>query len=236
MNRRTVCVVRLSPLVPSVAALMLMLAAGRASAAVVLDQAYLDEGGTFGFGGAAAQTFTVGITGQLSRIELRLGRIGSPNGNFFAYVRNAQDISTGPNLGALTVSRSSLPFPIQPNTYIGLDFLSQDIHVNAGEQYAIIVDARDTPDVEWGLGETVQDSQGFPIGGYAGGHSMVGDSNGFNFVLLPYNPSHSNVVGLDYNFRTFVQPIPEPSTPTLAVIAVSTLLCRGPVRRRRPRM
>ena len=153
-------------------------------AAEVLDQAYLDEDGTFSFGGAAAQTFTVGITGQLSRIELRLGGIGSPNGNFFAYVRNSQDINTGPNLGALTISRSSLPFPIQSNNYISLDFLSQDIHVGAGEQYAIIVDARDTPDVAWGLGETFQ---GFPIDGYAGGHAMVGDSNGFNFVLLPYS-------------------------------------------------
>jgi hypothetical protein len=190
----------------------------------LVDQVYLDEDGAFGIGDVAAQTFTVGIAGQLSRIELRLGGTGAPTGNFFAYLRSATDhIIMGPNLGAVTVPRSSLPFPIQPDTYISLDFSSQDIFVNAGEQYAIIVDIGSMPGIEWGLGETVQDSQGMPVGGYAGGLAMVASSNGF--VPLPTNPSRPNVVGLDFNFRTFVQAVPEPSAllvwTLLSLIAVA---------------
>ncbi len=194
---------------------LLMLPGGIAIAADTLDQFYLDDDGSFGIGDAAAQTFTVGTTGLLSRVELRLGRSSGPDGTVVVYIRNAEmGISAGPNLGALTLPRINLPSPIQSDEYISLDFSSQEIHVNAGEHFAVIVDIRDTPGVEWGLGRTVQTPSGLPMGGYPDGLAFV--PAGSSWAVLPYNPSFPDTVGLDFNFRTFVQTVPEPST--LAIV------------------
>ncbi len=212
MNRRTTCLVLLSAFVQSIAAL--------ANTAVVLDQAYLDEDGDFGIGEVAAQTFTVGIAGTLSRVDLRLGVTSNPEGNVFVFIRNAEGHSPGTvtNLGAVTLPRIDLPFPIQHDDYISLDFSSQDIRVNAGEVLAIVVDIGDLPGITWGLGETVQSSEGLPVGGYTGGFALGGLTNN-----LP-------VIGYDFNFRTFVQTIPEHSTLTLTAGALLGLV--GYFRRR----
>ena len=191
-------------------------------AAEVLDQAFLGEDGDFGIGDVAAQTFTAGESGLLSRVELRLGGTGRPDGNFNVYVRSAETgFPMGNNLGALTVPRSTLPFPIRPNAYVSLDMSSQGIHVTAGDRLAIIVDIRDTPGVEWGLGRTVQ-AGGNAVGGYSGGLASVANSQS-GWAVLPFNPSLPDTIGLDFNFRTFVQPIPEPTTVASCFILCLTM-------------
>ncbi len=164
----------------------------------VLDQSYLDEVGAGGIGDERAQTFTPGITGVLTHVELRLGMSGNPDGSFLVTIRSAVDgWPVGTNLGAIALPRSVLPS--QPNEYISLDFSSEDIHVTAGERMAIVVNILGFPSISWGLGETLQDADLVPIGGYAGGDALARNtSSPTGWKLLVFSAPR---IGLDYNFK-----------------------------------
>ena len=198
----------------------------------VLDQAYLDEDLVGVAALFAAQSFTAGITGTLTRVELRLGVDAFPESTFSVLIRSAENTGfpEGANLGGITVQRSELPAPIQPNTYFSLDFTPDDIQVVAGERMAIVLDTKNKGGIAWGMGETLQDANSVPIGGYSGGLAFLSSSAGLDgtWVVFPHTAPR---IGLDFNFRTFVQPIPEPSTLALAALALLGLVAHRHRRR-----
>jgi hypothetical protein len=162
-----------------------------------------------GFGGTQnlAQTFTVGITGTLSEVDVSVERFAfqPPTGTLILQIR----ATTGgvPAADPSFLLQASVPesaLPLAPNYgFVSFDVSSAGLHVTQGEQLAIVLLAPNFANpVSW-IGV-----QGNP---YPAGGSFVEQEP--NFGWLPLVPTS------DLGFRTFVATVPEPSTLIMAGLA-----------------
>jgi hypothetical protein len=202
-----------------------------ATAADELDQSYngfTTTLGLIGLGGAQelhrAQTFNVGLTGTLTRIETPV----TQGGTSFPLIAEIRTTTAGvpdaPNgganvLGTVVIPASSIPVyippippePIAPQAFVEIDFSSQAIHVTAGQSLALVLRTDDPSNFayQWDM---------VNLGEYAGGGAFLS----LDGVWQAENPS------VDHRFRTFVQ-IPEPSA-SLLTLAFALI---GVIQRRR---
>lgn len=163
---------------------------------------------------ARAQTFTVGISGTLSRVRLATAQGGlQPGIELTLDVRPTDEAGTplldpGSALGSLVVDAT-----LFPSTQIDLwdfDFASQAIPVVAGQQLAIVARSNLAFDEEGSLGLAVE------LGGaYAAGEAWVGTSSW----------SLQDGGGVDWIFETWVE-APEPEGATLAALLALYALSR----------
>lgn len=198
-----------------------------AHAVPILDQASIPETGAiplpnegFGPGGIAvlSQTFTAGLSGTLTRIDLAL--VGSPferaDGGFTVSLRTPAsvelfsaylDYSTPPNV--FGASWTDIP---------SFDLSAAAIAVAVGQQFWIVVSAdavQDPSGVSW-----LHGAGGAPLS-YAGGAGYV------SFFGGP-----PTATGRDMGFRTYVDTaVPEPATWALMLAGFG--LAGGALRRRR---
>jgi PEP-CTERM motif len=205
------------PIVPVVGVTLLLLNTGiRAShAAGVLDQQLNpasyppDDLVSAGFGGTQnlAQTFTVGITGTLSEVDVSVERFAfnPPTGTLYLQIRT----TTGgvPAADPSFVLQASVPesaLPIAGNYgFVPFDVSSAGLQVTPGEQLAIVLLAPNFANpVSW-IG--VQ-GDFYPAGG-----AFVEQEPDFGWI--------SSGSGIDYGFQTFVATVPEPSTLSMAGLA-----------------
>jgi hypothetical protein len=171
-----------------------------------------------------AQVFTVGITGQLIRIDLQLWREFNGTQPLFVDLATTlngrpRDIGTGV-LATRSVSASSVSpssYPADPS-FVSFDFSSADIQVHAGDRLAIILRNSD-PDTGFGHGyawaSTDQGSNTYPGG------------NAWNFGRPPHADGIFHETSTfpqavqDQGFRTYVAtPVPLPNS----LVAVLPLL------------
>lgn len=172
-----------------------------------------------------AQTFTVGITGELDRLDLQVG--SGPERPI--HPLTVEILKTNPDgtpdfstsLVSITFTPSISLVPLRPSL-LRVDFLDQQLSVHAGDVLAI------------GLS-----SNAYDIGGryfWAGRERLAAESylagdlytlHTFDYVGL------QNRGPTDCGFRTYVRPIPEPSTLTLTWAGV---FAAGAVLRRRARI
>jgi hypothetical protein len=194
-------------------------ASARCPAALVVDQEY-DVGvlpymnGTTAVGikdtSPAWQTFTVGITGQLARVDL--GVYATLSQPLPLIVEVTSTVGDQPNLtpaGVLasrTVAASEIPVLATPGAVdeyfsLSVDFSAELLDVTAGEHLAIVVRTDlDSIVYSWWV------NQGEVIDGYPGGKSIL-PTLGFR----------------DSQFRTVVDVVPEPSTVGLCLTGAAVV-------------
>lgn len=191
---------------------LLVLIPNRAAAAPILDQS-VGADSTAVFGGAnitgIAQTFTVGVEGFLSRVDLLLMRHGSDQAPLDVEIRrNLTDLTDASLLARISLDQSVVTLPF-PGAWFSLDFSPFGLRVSPGEELAVVIRSAVPSVYGWGL--TIGDV-------YAGGHGYF------------FQADRWNLGGGDQHLRTYVTPVPEPGL--LALLAVGGLGYLG-VRRKR---
>ena len=194
---------------------------GIADAATILDQSQLFQGASSHLPGTPqthwkAQTFTVGVTGELVRIDMSIWNSGSTTGDLLWDLRLTDPSGLPrPDTGSLLLSGaidSSLIPP--PFGFISIDLGADSIEVVAGDVFAIAFH-KTTP-----LGYGFSVSSG-AFDAYAGGKYYTRDTNSGVWVPIPSSCCND----YDLVFQTFIDPtpVPEPSTALLLTCGLAGL-------------
>jgi len=185
------------------ATLLFLLATRTAVGEVVLDQQNDVTGSatadsTNGGITELAQTFTVGITGTLNRVEVQLARFFGSGGDMVLSIYNTSGgLPIGPSLGS-----KSLPWTVIPSTgydYQVFDLNSVSIPATAGTVMAFVLSSTSG-------GATGGPRNSFTLNSYPGGEAQYRTANS-NDPWQAFPNSH------DYGFKIYVD-IAEPmATP-----------------------
>lgn len=197
-------------------------------AAPVLDQEYdafaagADSAVLLNTNFAHAQSFTVGIAGQLTSMELQIRKtnLDPPVSDLtFDILSFMGGIPSGPALASGSIAAASVPdLDFTDDSFVSVDLSSFNIFVGVGEVLAIALTYLDSGSYNW---------LSTPVGNFYGAGSQ--------FVSLPPGPFDVELVNGDLGFRTFVDPdatAPVPEPGTLATLAFG-LLVFGFARRQR---
>ena len=203
---------------------LLAVAARFANAQTVLDQSVLNNS-TSGFSGSVltssrllAQTFTAGVNGQLSQVNLQLTQSGITNEiteDLVLTVYLTLNPSSPLGTPLTTVNISPIAVPSNPETLAGVltsvDLSALNIQVNAGMLYSLVLgSAQPVPTPAFRHYTWL--TPGGNIGPYAGGQAWSSNL-----------PSDFTALGArDFGFQTFVTitPVPEPSIAAFTVISL----------------
>jgi hypothetical protein len=168
-----------------------------------------------------AQTFTVGLTGSLVGVDLWVTRYEVVTLPLLFDIRRAQGGKpTEADSGANILASAALPanmipiFPVlvSPSTsFSHIDLTRSPVPVKAGDILAIVLRS-DDPGIDGGSAYSWHNSG---ADAYPGGGSFL------RLFTVFAGPGT-----FDQNFRTYVDPVPEPSTWLLVLGAVSLLLLR----------
>jgi len=184
---------------------------GQSQADMILDQSvpYYNDGTSINSETALAQTFTVGVSGTLSAINLSLWQIDATSPlNIYVVHPNSNGVpptNTNSALGSFSLPASSVPF--NPGTFTTVNVLSSDIPVTAGEQLAIILQ-----------NNVIGNGYFFDYGtSYSGGSGFGTDSPNppFDWIGTGGPPNTSPT----FSFQTYVA-VPEPSSFILLGVVV----------------
>ncbi|HVU87113.1 MAG TPA: PEP-CTERM sorting domain-containing protein [Pirellulales bacterium] len=171
-------------------------------------------GAAFYSGQSLAQTFTVGQTGILDRVEVTVSRTPTTNKPLVVEIHGT--FNGAPSLGVLasySLDAASLPTTLYTTTFTGKDLGAQAFHVFAGEQLAIVLSSQTGNYPDWYLWTTSDSAATPPAPQYPGGMSWASSS----FNQWGWSAAQ------DAGFRTFVS-VPEPPTLALAAIGGVALL------------
>ena len=188
--------------------------------------------GTGEFWKQLGQTFTAGVDGLLTGLELRLGRTPDSltTGSLSIEIRNTETgpASTGHNylqtpivgshlLAAATISTADLPVVDvtlgQVAPFSPLITFATPVSVHAGVAYSILLYGSGADRFVWSLD--------LPASAYGGGNAFARIGNGYAWSFVGYagNPP---TLG-DFGFRTYVEgtatPVSEPMTLSLFGLA-----------------
>jgi hypothetical protein len=223
---------------PALVAACALLAAGAgvANASPMLDQFMVPnpvtsnaEFGSVNFNQQRAQTFTVGLTGLLTEVQVDVERFGSSTaGNLVMEIRdtnpsNGFPVTNGFRLQTSVAANVVPPAPNPDGIFTAFDVSSFGVNVNAGDHLAIVLYAQGGSGYTFGWLGAINDP--YPPG--SAFERVIGNHDWFNESTIGQN--------YDNGFKTFVDPspAPEPSTLVLAGVGALGLLGYGWRRRRR---
>ena len=191
--------------------------------APILDQSFITGVGSVSGNAPFSQTFTVGIAGTLSSVEVSIFGVQDMTVDIRPTTSlGVPSVSDDPadQLGRVTVpTRPSFPF------LVSVDLSPFEIAVRQGDVLAIVLQS-----------DGVQNWRSAVDGDatYAGGEGFLKSGTewkpaGQTFIGSPFS-------SLDFDFQTFVAPIPEPTTLLLfGTTAAGLGLARWRQRRRKQR-
>ncbi len=196
-----------------------------AMATPILDQAYLPPNGNsslavLGTGAEhdVAQTFTVGLTGQLTRIDVWLVSEGVPTTDLVLDVRNTTSGIPDPNdmliLGSASMTATQIGLLPSP-AFVSFDLTSANIQVTAGETLAIVLQSLAT------VGDSYRWVGDYP-GGYSGGTAFRRDGGTGGLFVIASDPLPLPPPLTDLGFQAFVV-VPEPSSLMLIGLGLAGL-------------
>jgi hypothetical protein len=151
-----------------------------------------------------AQTFTVGITGKLDRLELELFRGANPTAPLVAEFRKtladgSPDVSAAGLLATAAFDTSLIPTTFFTTDFTGVNLGSQAFSVTKGQLLAICMTSAttssSTTDYYWATADSAANPR------YPNGQAF------FRLAGSSYSPASTQ----DSSFRTFVA-VPEPSS------------------------
>jgi hypothetical protein len=192
-----------------------LFSASAQGASIVLDQSVVPTNPpccAFGVNSSfpldCAQTFTVGLSGSLSRADVFV-QLESGPGPFHWDIRPVTASGGPADINAAALASGSFNMPGGGYSFVTLDLSPTPIPVVAGQKLAIAL-STSNGSFGWGLSDA----------GYAGGDAWQRSgtfNNGFAWItdLQPGN---------DLGFRTFVT-VSEPSTAVLASLALTAVAC-----------
>jgi hypothetical protein len=159
-----------------------------------------------------AQTFTVGLTGDLTRIDVFIQRNSGSVGNLFADIRtvDASDHPIAGNLRTLTIPAANVPTFPDPVGFFTLDFSANPLPIQSGNHFAVVLHCS--------AGDVAMLWLGSNANPYPGGHGQeqqIGSHGWF----------HELNGNEDLGFRTFVA-VPEPTATAPALIILAATLLR----------
>ena len=167
-----------------------------------------------------AQTFTVGITGILTSVEVLIRRESGITEDLLFDIRTiAGGVPTEADAGANVLANTSLSAAGIPlaSEFVSVDLSSFGLAVTAGEVLSIVLQSDGAnPAYLW---------SGTAADGYAGGGTFR------RFLSIPATWGTTGAAS-DLAFRTFVEPVPEPST---ALLLMAGILGLGTLPRRASR-
>lgn len=174
---------------------------------------------------AHAQSFTVGIAGQLTSMELQIRQtnLDPPVSDLtFEILPIMGGIPGGAALASGSIAQATVPeLDFSDGSFVSVDLSSFNIFVGVGEVLAIALEYLDSGSYNW---------LSTPVGNFYGAGSQ--------FVSLPPGPFDVELVNGDLGFRTFVDP---DAMPPIAVAEPGTLvglafglIALGFARRRKP--
>ncbi len=189
-------------LIAGLAVLVLLTVASPSPASIILDQSnYANEYNLdVGFTASTAwraQTFTVGISGQLARIDVDIYLRQSASGFIqLDLLSTSAGVPTSTVLGNASVLNSSVPNSPDNHAFVTFDLTASNINVTQGEVLAIALSSSNDQLIGGWLGSTTTQ--------YAGGE---------HFYNYPTNQNGWVAYGEDADlyFKTYVN-IPEPAT------------------------
>lgn len=188
-----------------------------AEAGPILDQSYQpseDNGYIVELTQSLAQSFTVGIVGTLVRFDVELARVDDPIPSLGVDWELRELDGVGLPKGALLASGTLAPGDIAATySFIPVDLTSFAVRVSEGDEYAIVLSS---------LSDYTRPGGG--INPYAWRWGGDGYARGEPFFKRP--PFDWGSIGPDMGFKTFVQPVPEPSALVLLGLAAGAVTSR----------
>jgi len=205
------------------ATIMLVVAAVGQTAFADLDQSYNaapDAAGQVGFTGGTipvswAQTFTVGITGQLTGVDILVQKSAPTMPLLFDLRTTVAGVPTLPDSGANILASLSIPGASVPSpaAYLALDLTGASVFVSTGDVLAIVLRSSGViTEYAW---------LGTKADGYAGGQAWLRLTGGWG----------TNVTIHELDFNTYVTPsadqtIPEPTALLLLAAGLGVVAWR----------
>lgn len=196
----------------NLALIVSLLACPTAFAVPTLDQYQEngDGGSAFYEGMSLAQTFTAGLSGKLDHVEVGIGNPPGPTYPTTMEIRTTDSGLPGSTiLGSVNVPTGGLYWG-----WNSFDFSDQCIPITTGTMYAMVLSSND-PAVgyyyNWVLVKWELDGSA-----YTAGQSCNNYGSGWSVVDIGPPPGRS-----DWQFRTYVNPIPAPGALVLGSLGLS---------------
>lgn len=220
---------RISLLLVSFVTASMMAFLDRASGSMVVDQAFVPTGMYVEYRTTSlqdvAQTFTAGLSGRLSGIDLFISKSNSSTGYQYGLRVDIRPVESNGEpvyadtsaLGTENLGAAEIPYTPNGGSWVNVAFGSSIVNVIQGTQYAIVIVPNNPDRVEagpypfsWygGMG-TIYD------GPYSGGMAYRRDVINYPGTWLQYENQSKDALG----FRTYVQTNPVPIPASLLLLA-----------------
>lgn len=169
-----------------------------------------------------AQTFTAGLSGLLTRVDVQIsGYHHGPQPITEPVTFSLRTAPGGTELAHASIAIADLPAPVWPGEFVAIDLSSFGVTVQAGQSYTIeLTSANPSATISWFTAET-QPGDNAPA--LYGGGSMHYFRNGQWL-------QRADLLEADAGFKTYVDTaipaVPEPSSAWLSLAGMAGLMLR----------
>ena len=138
------------------------------------------------------QSFTVGISGQLSQVDIYLAQHVAVDGDLTSEIYNITDgLPVGTPLASKVVSQSQVDSTF---SWVSIDFTALGLYVTAGDVISINLTYGGGGEYNWARGAN----------GYVGGTAM------YTYTDPGWTDDSWHLLNADFGFKSYIEPVPIP--------------------------